>query len=127
MEITQKIKHTRQLKEFSQEYMASKLGISQRAYSKMESGEIKIDINKLQQIADVLEVETNDLLRLDENQTNNFNNNKITNAVVNHFAEENIKFKNDILGVLTEQISMLKEQLKEKDKQIYSLLQLIEK
>lgn len=121
MNIAQKIKRIRQSKEFSQDYMASKLGISQRAYGKMESGEIKIDVNKLQQIAQVLDIEAGELINTEEYQTNNFNNNKITNAVVNHFAEENNKFKNEILVVLKEQINTLKEQLKEKDKHIQSL------
>ena len=37
-----KIKNIRELKNFTQEYMAEKLDISQAAYSKMEKGDTKI-------------------------------------------------------------------------------------
>lgn len=42
--IGNKIKNIRELKNFTQEYMAEKLDISQAAYSKLEKGDIKVVI-----------------------------------------------------------------------------------
>ena len=42
-----KIRQLRELRGFSQEYMASKLSLSQRQYSKIERNEAKIDWNKI--------------------------------------------------------------------------------
>lgn len=41
-----KIKQIRELKNFTQEYVAQKLGLSTRAYSKIESGETQLTINR---------------------------------------------------------------------------------
>ena len=38
-----KIRQIRELKGFTQDYLATQLGISQRAYSKLERDEIKLD------------------------------------------------------------------------------------
>lgn len=50
------IKHIREIKRYTQEYMASELGISQSNYQRIESGQIKISAERLSQIAKALEV-----------------------------------------------------------------------
>jgi len=67
--ITHNIKQIRELKNFTQEYMADELGISQPAYIKIEQGLTVLKIDRLQQIADILEVDLSVLL----NTTNIFN------------------------------------------------------
>lgn len=42
--------------------MAEPLGISQNAYSRLENGETKLDVDRLRKIAEVLEVAPEDLL-----------------------------------------------------------------
>ncbi|TAF30912.1 MAG: XRE family transcriptional regulator [Cytophagales bacterium] len=54
--ITQKIKIIRELKNYTQDYMAEQLGVSQNTYSRMENGQIKITIDRFQDIANILEV-----------------------------------------------------------------------
>jgi transcriptional regulator with XRE-family HTH domain len=54
--ITQKIRRLRELRNYRQEYMAEQLGISQNAYSRLENGETKLDVERLRKIAEVLEV-----------------------------------------------------------------------
>ena len=127
MKITERIKRMRLNRDFSQDYVATKLGIGQRAYSKLENGELKIDIEKLQRIAQILEVDAAEIISNEDNQTNNFSNNKITNAVVNHFADEQDKFKKEIVNTLKEEILSLKNYIKEKDKQIQTLINIINK
>lgn len=50
------IKSIRELKNYTQHYMASQLGISQAAYSKIEIGTTDLSFKKLDTIARVLEV-----------------------------------------------------------------------
>ena len=57
------IRNTRRNKNFSQEYMAYKLNISQNAYSKIESGKCKCTVYRLKLIADLLEIDPRDLAR----------------------------------------------------------------
>jgi DNA-binding XRE family transcriptional regulator len=47
MKIGNRIKKIREFKNYTQEYMAGQLGISQRAYSKIENDEVSISIEKL--------------------------------------------------------------------------------
>jgi transcriptional regulator with XRE-family HTH domain len=68
-DIARNIKQIRELKTFTQEYMAQELGISQPAYVKIEQGLTVLKIDRLQQIADILEVDISTLL----NTTNIFN------------------------------------------------------
>jgi transcriptional regulator with XRE-family HTH domain len=65
--VGEKIRQIREMKGFTQEYLAQQLGISQRAYSKMEREEIKIDWNKITDIAKVFEMEPVDLVSFDDN------------------------------------------------------------
>ncbi len=60
--VVQKIRRLRTLRNYSQEYMAEQLGISQNAYSRLEGGETKLDVDRLRKIAEVLEVAPEDLL-----------------------------------------------------------------
>ncbi|WP_183575611.1 helix-turn-helix domain-containing protein [Mucilaginibacter sp. X5P1] len=50
------IKNARLEKNYSQEYVAGKLKLSQNAYSKIELGHTKITVERLSVIADVLEI-----------------------------------------------------------------------
>jgi len=68
-DIARNIKQIRELKSFTQEYMAGELGISQPAYVKIEQGLTVLKVDRLQQIADILEVDLSALL----NTTNIFN------------------------------------------------------
>ncbi len=65
--IGEKIRQIRELKGFTQEYLAQQLGVSQRAYSKMEREEIKVDWNKITEIAKVFEMEPQELISFDDN------------------------------------------------------------
>ena len=68
-DIARNIKQLRELKDFTQEYMANELGISQPAYVKIEQGLTILKVDRLQRIADILEVDLSTLL----NTTNIFN------------------------------------------------------
>ena len=66
MNIGEKIRRVRESKDFSQEYIATNLNISSQAYSKIERGETKMDLDRLQKIADILEVGVVDIMSVEE-------------------------------------------------------------
>ena len=55
------IRNLREDHDYSQEYIASKLGISQRTYSHYESGDRKISLETAIELAKLLEVDMNEL------------------------------------------------------------------
>ena len=58
----QKIRFLREKKKLRHEDMADRLEISTSAYSRLENGETKIDVERLKKIADILEVPVEELL-----------------------------------------------------------------
>jgi transcriptional regulator with XRE-family HTH domain len=79
MLIGEKIRKIRGLKGFSQDYLASKLQITQNAYSKMERGETKISDERLTQISNVLEIPKESIEQFSEKIFVNMANNKKSN------------------------------------------------
>jgi transcriptional regulator with XRE-family HTH domain len=67
-----KIKQIRELKNFTQEHVAKQLVLTTRAYSKIESGETQLTINRLNEIINILGVEPMEVLGFDEKRV--FNN-----------------------------------------------------
>ncbi|MES2276971.1 MAG: helix-turn-helix transcriptional regulator [Bacteroidota bacterium] len=67
------IRKIRESKDYTQDYLAVKLAISQNAYSKIELGYTKITVERLFQIAQILEVNPVDLI--------NFNDEKLLQLV----------------------------------------------
>jgi transcriptional regulator with XRE-family HTH domain len=66
MELPKKLKLIRSFKSWTQEDIAEKLGISTHAYAKIERGETDVNLSRLQQIAEVMEIELSQLFGLDE-------------------------------------------------------------
>ena len=60
-----KIRKVRELRDFTQEFMASQLGKSQTAYSKLERGEVDVSFSNLTRIAEILEIDVMQLLTFD--------------------------------------------------------------
>ena len=67
----QKLKQIRELKNLSQEYIANQLGLSVRAYSKIETGETQLTINRLNEISRIMGVDPIEVLGFDEKQVFN--------------------------------------------------------
>lgn len=60
------------MRNFTQEYMAEELGITQSSYSRLEQGE-DIPFSRIEQIAKVLEIKVEDLINFDEKNVFNAN------------------------------------------------------
>jgi len=66
--IGEKIRKIRIIKGFSQEYIADLLEISQSAYSDIERGKTKINLERLKRVALIFEVDVNYILDFHESQ-----------------------------------------------------------
>jgi len=66
VKIAENIRKIRELKGYSQEYMAGQLSISQKAYSNIETGRKKMDKDLLQEIAATLDIDPLRLITFDE-------------------------------------------------------------
>ena len=67
-----KLKQLRELKNYTQEYVATQLGLTTRAYSKIESGETQLTINRLNEISEILGIDP--IVALGFDHKNIFNN-----------------------------------------------------
>lgn len=88
MHIGEKIKKVRELKNYTQEYMAEQLQISQSQYSRIESGESDLLYSRLEQIAKILETSISEIDNIDE-AISFISKNKIKGKEVNHFKAKN--------------------------------------
>lgn len=59
------IKRYREMKNFSQKYVAAQMGISQNAYSKIENNITQLTVHHVKQLSKILEVPVTDLLNDD--------------------------------------------------------------
>ena len=112
MKTGEKIRKIRQLKDFSQSYMAAKLGISQNHYSRLERGETKIAQERLEQIAELLEVDVTDISSFDDYLARGKSNNskavkKIAN-IIDIWENERRLYK-AIIKMKDNEISFLKK------------------
>ena len=66
MNIGDKIRKIRESKDYSQEYMATKLKITQPSYARLESGCTRLSIDRLEKRAELLEVRTEVLIKMED-------------------------------------------------------------
>lgn len=73
--IGERIRKIRALKGYSQDYISTRLNISQGAYSDIETDKTKPTLERIIEIANILEADLNSLISFDENQvfSNTFN------------------------------------------------------
>ena len=64
--IGNKIKKLRELRNFTQQHVAERLGISQPTYSTIESGELDITLSRLDEISKILGMRVEDVMAFDE-------------------------------------------------------------
>lgn len=111
MELGIKIKKIRESKNYTQEYMSNKLNISQNTYSKIETGGIKLTVDRLKQISEVLDVSLEDILN-NESQVFNFHNSNIDKfyGYIETLHEDNKELLQTTIKLLNEQITYLKSE-----------------
>lgn len=99
--------------------MASQLGISQNAYSRIELNKTKLTTEVAEKIASILEISLMDLLSKD-NPIVSFSNNTIDKGYIHNHYETQIE-------IYEKTIEFLKEELKEAKLREEKLLKMIEK
>lgn len=76
-----KIKQLRELKNLKPQYVAEQLGITPRQYSKIESGETQLTVQRVNEISRILDVDPMDLLGFDSKRIVNFYNSHDINNI----------------------------------------------
>lgn len=111
MEVGTKIKKYREQRNYTQQYMSDRLNISQNTYSKIETGGIKLTVDRLNKIAEVLEVPVEQILSSD-NQVFNFNNSNIEKfyGYIETLQEDNKELTQKTIDILNSQLEYLKSE-----------------
>ena len=111
------IKKFRELKNITRDKIAADLYMSLSNYSKIERGEIDLTISRVQEIANLLEVDVSHILNFDATHIFNTSNNQIVQGEVGkaenmHFHKDDYKEK--YIKMLEKENERLKEELKRK-------------
>ena len=122
MEVHDKIRVMREINQWSQEEMAEKLSMSPNGYAKIERGQSSINLDKLQQIANVFNIDMGELITSQDKSfffsIGDYSNNNSYFGASNMLAAENEK-----LNSLLEMKDIL---LAQKDAEIVALKEIIE-
>ena len=113
--VSDRLKKARLEKNITQDFLAKKLGITQKAYSKIENNETKLNVDVLQRLSDVMEVPIESF----------FNNTQqpILNDFSNRTGGDNVIYKNNSMEKIED---LYKDLLKSKDEVISSKINEIE-
>ncbi len=111
--IGQKIKKLRELKNFTQSHMATEMGITQSAYSKIEQGETEITYAKMSKIADVLGISPEDIAAFNEQMIFNVMHNQTGNGFViqKGISDKERELYEKQISILMEELTYLKSVL----------------
>lgn len=112
MQTHEKIRFLRELNQWSQEEMAEKLAMSTGGYAKIERGESSINLNRLEQIADLFHLNVLEFIQFGTQgfffQINDNHNNNNNNTDISFFSSANEQ----------SEIEKLKNMLQHKDELI---------
>jgi transcriptional regulator with XRE-family HTH domain len=107
--IGDKIRKVRELKGFTQDFMAGKLEMSQRAYSKIENNDIKLDWGRIEDISKILNIEPTDLVSFDDSLVfNNCTQSGKFQVFNNNFPDELKKSYEDRVNHLEKEVLFLR-------------------
>jgi transcriptional regulator with XRE-family HTH domain len=109
--IGEKIRGFRESKKLSQEFVADYLGISQSAYSKIESGQTNLSAMRISSLANLFDVPEHEFFHHGDNLV--FNNNTITYAYISTFVENQKSAYESVIDILKEQLSKANDEKKE--------------
>jgi len=118
--IGSKIKKLRELRNYSQEYMASELGISQSNLARIEKNEIGISDQRLKQIATLLGTDVETIKNFDETIIFNITQGNNSATGVNsqahnfHISPEIKKLYEDKILLLEEKVAYLTKEIKKR-------------
>ncbi|OXA85990.1 helix-turn-helix domain-containing protein [Flavobacterium hercynium] len=118
MLIGDKIKSIRELKNYTQEYMAYQLGMTQAGYSKIEKGKTRVNVEKLQKLSVILDLPVEAIINFESehyfshkqtNQSDNVPNNDTSFALMKRLYEDKISLLEKLLGKTDTELQCYKE------------------
>jgi len=112
MTLGDKLKRARINKNFTQEYLAEVLNVSQKTYSNFENDKSKPAFGQVEDIANVLEMSVLDFLSGDNVTINSTNGDHSGFIYQNQFPEKLVEQYEERIKELKEQVQELKEELK---------------
>lgn len=125
MKINEKIRQLREQRQLSQENMADKLGMSVTGYAKIERGEVRSNLPRLEQISEVLDMDICELLSYGESEKVYFNNSVTESTNSNNSNNFLFAVGNDNLEKAIQQLQLIishkDDLLAQKDKIILGL------
>ncbi len=108
MNIGSKIRKIREFKGYSQENMAGELDMSITGYGKIERNEVSLSLDKLQEIAKILDVQMEQILGFDEAIAFNNFNSSINNQIGHSsFPPEMKQLYEDKIKLLEDKVHLL--------------------
>lgn len=108
--INENIRNIRELKDYTQEYMALRLNITQAGYSKIEKGTITLSCDKLEEIVSIFEM---DLINLIEFESSLY----LKSNSMNSKASEQSDLSN-IKMLYSDKIALLEKLLDKTDREL---------
>ncbi len=132
MNINKKLRQLREMQKWSQEEMAEKMGMSPSGYAKIERGENSVNIERLEQIAQIFNVDVADLTSQEKGivfvvgvgdnwkDSNNLQYYGTTESII----QENEKLKLT-LSHKDELLAQKEQIIKEKEREINTLNELV--
>jgi transcriptional regulator with XRE-family HTH domain len=113
------IKRLREFKNYTQEYVAEQLQISQTAYSKIERDETDVSFSKLNKIAKILGVNVNDIINTNDEKLwlsitygQNFDNSNNGIVIKQSISKNEKDLYEKLIEEMREEISFLKETIR---------------
>ena len=128
MKTFEKVKFMRQLKGYSQEDIAEKLGMSVKGYSDIERGKTNLQMNRLEEIAQILGVDTLELLSFGEKNVFCQNIQTVKKNDQNNFlgdSQAQIEKFQLIIEQKDKEISLLNTQINQLNEQVLQLKEII--
>ncbi|MDR4893412.1 MULTISPECIES: helix-turn-helix domain-containing protein [Chryseobacterium] len=92
----QNIRKIRRSKDLTQEYMAFEMGISQKAYSDIENSKVKINLEILTKISDILDIKPSDICSISHKCGNDAYEDKYQN-LLEYMKKNNISIPKELL------------------------------
>lgn len=124
VKVYEKVRVMRELKKWSQEEMATQLSMSTGGYAKIERGETRLNLPRLEQIAEVLEIDICELLQgLEGNVVYQVNEGENNSNVSYGNGDEHLQMEIEKLKLIIEHKDEL---LQTQQREIETLKEMIE-
>lgn len=136
MKTQDKIRAISTQQKISQEQMAERLDLTPQAYSKIESGKTKLSLDRIQQIAQILNIDVTELIHNNDNGVFLLINENCTNENLNNGAiiyhgnqqsinEQELKHDNEKMQIIITHKDEIIEQLKQENALLKQMLNLL--